>query len=182
MNKPINIDNAIRHLTNKFDETIHNRKSFRPSRYDIRCLNSIIEWRERDRKKQTGQNILFAKLYVYLFYQLTIYLKTNNMHDVAKWMGRIFNKPYSLLVQEFMMFADTYKEDLMLKEMGVPEMSSHIPALCSDEENETLRKSLEKLTPDKMEALLNTKWKYEDAIDFFDELISNALNVYSNAP
>lgn len=180
MTKPINIDNAIRHLTEKMGDTVREGRSFRPSRYDVRCLNSIVEYRNRDRKEKPNEHILFSKLYVYLFYQFVIHFKSTNLKEMATWMGRVLDKPYSLLIQEFMMFSDIYLEGEVLRESGIPEPSTHIPSLRSDEENKALQEAWNKLTPDDMQRLMDIKWNYHDAVDFFDELISNVLNIYSH--
>ena len=178
MTKPINIDEAIRHLTDKFDDSVHNRRSFKPTRYDVRCLNSIVEWRNRQRRESLN-HILLSKLYVYLFTQFVIKFKTNNMQEAAKWMGRIFDRPLSVLVQDFMMFSNIYTQDIVLREAGLPEPSMHVPALRSDEENEKLEKAWEQVSSRVFEKLKEVKWDYEDALDLFRELISNALDVYS---
>ena len=62
-------------------------QTIKPCSFDIECLKFLAEWVNREKEKNKQDNILFAKLYCYVFMQEILHYKDINfaqksMHDL----------------------------------------------------------------------------------------------------
>lgn len=58
------IEKPFEWLFNRFKQP-----QIKPCKFDIECLTFLAEWVNREKEKNKQENVLFAKLYVYVFLQ-----------------------------------------------------------------------------------------------------------------
>lgn len=96
------IKKAASRLTWRFREESGDTKPFKPNEEDIKSLNTILEWINREKKEKLDQNVLFAKLYIYVLVDFTRKYKTTIFDKLAtKEVNRLLDRPLETFYEAF---------------------------------------------------------------------------------
>lgn len=165
----VNIDKALKQLVTKFQGCQKDNKPFWVSKYDILCLNNVVDYVERDRRAKPWQHSLLSKLIIFLYWQLMI--KYNAHVDdkaIQNTLGRILERPLDMHISEFVQFVNGHEKVLFI---DVIKQGNHF-----DDSSEIVKQ----MTPEQHKALVTDFWDFERGKYFLAELITNCINNFSN--
>lgn len=85
--------------------------SFTPNETDIKSLNTVLEWINRDKKEKIEKNVLFAKLYIYTLTTFIRNYKTSVFDkEATSQVNRLLDMPLSS-------FYEAFKKDLYMNQI-----------------------------------------------------------------
>lgn len=77
-------------------------KAFYPNDNDVKALNTILGWINRQKQETVNNNQLFAKLYIYFLTQSIRYYETDVLDDIPqKELSRILDTPLANFYKAF---------------------------------------------------------------------------------
>lgn len=97
-----NVQKAASKLLWRFNSVNGQTKSFNPNKDDIQSLNTLLECINREKKQKIQENVLFAKLFIYV---LTIYLREYETtifdKEITSQVSMLLDKPLDLFYKAF---------------------------------------------------------------------------------
>ncbi len=144
-------------------------QTIKPCTFDIDSLKFIAEWANREKEKNKQENILFAKLYCYVFIQEIQHYKDikfaqKSMHDL---LSMPLENHYSL----FHLKLNEFDFNQYLKSIGINPEEMHFI------ENETDKEKI-KNAKDFFDNL--KKWSLEKVTKSLNNQITESINRYDN--
>jgi hypothetical protein len=143
---------------------------------DVKAIEFLNNWIQRQKSETLQQNLLFAKMYCYAleneieFYK-DIEFATNRLNDVCKMdiqqhYKRISNKLNNL---EYLKFC---------KENGI--ITNHIEKMILNQQQESLQKQLVKKHEVRLKELVLGSWTETKVYKSLNNIISELINKFKN--
>jgi len=144
-------------------------QTIKPCTFDIDCIKFLAEWANREKEKNKQENILFAKLYCYVFIQEIQHYKDINfaqksMHDLLTMHLELHYKTFAQKLNEF-----EFNE--YLKSIGINPEEMHFKESKED---------IEKLKEAKDFFDNINKWDLEKVSKSLNNQITESINRYDN--
>jgi DNA integrity scanning protein DisA with diadenylate cyclase activity len=146
-------------------------QTIKPCTFDIDCLKFLAEWANREKEKNKQENILFAKLFCYVFIQEIQHFKDINF--AQKSMHDILNLPLELHYQKFAQKLNDFEFNQYLKSIGINSEA----ILFSENEADK-----EKLKNAKYFFENLNKWDLEKVTKSLNNQITESINRYDHKP
>lgn len=146
-------------------------QTIKPCTFDIDCLKFLAEWANREKEKNKQENILFAKLFCYVFIQEIQHFKDINF--AQKSMHDILNLPLELHYQKFAQKLNDFEFNQYLKSIGINSEA----ILFSENEADK-----EKLKNAKYFFENINKWDLEKVTKSLNNQITESINRYDHKP
>lgn len=140
-------------------------------KFDFDCIIFLAEWVNRQKEINKQQNVLFAKLYCYVFIQ-----EINHYKDIPfakKSMNDILKLPLDLHYEQFAQKLNDIEFNKYLFSKGINPESKHY--IEYPEEIEKLKECSDFLKN------IN-KWTLEEVSKSLDAQITESLNRFNNLP
>jgi hypothetical protein len=144
-------------------------QTIKPHSFDIDCLKFIAEWVNREKEKNKQDNILFAKLYCYVFMQEILHYKDINfaqksMHDL---LSMTLPEHYEKFTQKL----NDFDFNTYLRSIGINPEEMHF--LENEADIEKLKKA-----EDYFQNV--NKWHYDKVSKSLDNQITESINRFKN--
>jgi hypothetical protein len=146
-------------------------QTIKPCTFDIDCLKFLAEWVNREKEKNKQENILFAKLFCYVFIQEIQHFKDVNF--AQKSMHDILSLPLELHYHKFHKKLNDFEFNQYLKSIGINSEAMHFS------ENEADKEKL-KNAKDFFNNL--NKWDLEKVTKSLNNQITESINRYDHKP
>lgn len=160
------IEKAFEWLFKRFSS-----QTIKPCTFDIDSLKFIAEWANREKEKNKQENILFAKLYCYVFIQEIQHYK--DIKFAQKSMHDLLNLPLELHYEKFTKKLNEFDFNQYLKSIGINPEEMHFI------ENEKDKEKI-KNAKDFFENL--NKWDLEKVTKSLNNQITESINRYDHKP
>lgn len=157
----MNVDKSIQRLSWRFGNG-----QFTPNQNDVDSLNGLIEWINDQRKITLNENLLFAKLFIYVYHQnLKHFRATVFDKEPQKDLARILSASIEIHYKTFTeRLNDLHREEIFTKN-GI-NLDHNI---LSDDD---------KLKIKNMKDDLQNVWEVDEVSDELNLMINNALNKF----
>lgn len=167
-NNYISLDKAIWKLKERFKS----KKAFLPSKFDKRCLNSIINWINDEKKRSLENNRLFAKLYIYFLNQNIDKFETTVFDDIPqKNLSRLLNMPLDSFYISFKNSFDQNNRLEVLNSLGIE--INHLNTNKQD------REKLKNISKEQLIKFTNSQFDLLTIEVKLNEMVTEALNRFS---
>jgi DNA modification methylase len=158
------IDKSFEWLFKRFQS-----KNIKPCQFDVDCMTFLAEWVNRQKEINKQHNVLFAKLYCYVFIQ-----EINHYKDIPfaqKSMNDILKLPLDLHYQKFTQALNDIEFNKYLFSKGINPESKHY--IEYPDEIEKLKEC--------GDFLKNVnKWTLEEVTKSLDAQITESINRFNN--
>lgn len=144
-------------------------QTIKPCTFDIDCIKFLAEWANREKEKNKQENILFAKLYCYVFIQEIQHYKDINF--AQKSMHDLLSMPLELHYKTFAQKLNDFEFNQYLKSIGINPEEMHFKE--SKEDIERLKEA--KYFFDNV-----NKWDFEKVSKSLNNQITESINRYDN--
>jgi len=145
--------------------------NIKPCKFDFDCLTFLAEWVNREKQTNKQQNVLFAKLYTYVFIQEIQHYK--DIEFAQKSMSDILELD---LYSHYVKFKDRLNDiefNKYLVSIGINPESKHF--LIDDTEAEKLKKAQDFFKK-------VNQWSIEQVEKSLNAQITESINRYDNLP
>lgn len=154
------------------------QNGWKPNKIDMDAINYVINFVNRQQKKQFNDYQLFAKLYIHVYGQFLKHYKATVFDKIPeREVHMILEKSIEDTIERFKNGLNASEMYEFHKELG---LSQNHPMLTTKAERESDSKILEKVTNDKelTKAYFGDVWDYETVKDNLTVQINNAINNY----
>lgn len=170
----MNIEKNIQRLSWRFS----NGKAFKPNQNDIDSLNFIIDWVNRQRSETINNNILYAKLYMYVFADLVRKYESNFLDDLMqKELHRIIDTDLNVFYERITSLINDHAQFEFLRSKG---FSLKHPMQISKEQKDKERLIIKNLTEEDIQKIKDNHIEKEDVISNLNLMITESLNRFSH--
>jgi len=160
------IEKSFDWLFKRFQST-----NIKPCKFDFDCLTFLAEWVNREKQSNKQQNVLFAKLYCYVFIQEIQHYK--DIEFAQKSMSDILQLD---LYSHYVKFKDRLNDvefNKYLVSIGINPESKHF--LIDDTEAEKLKNAQDFFKK-------VNQWNIEQVEKSLNAQITESINRYDNLP
>ena len=149
--------------------------NFKPVAKDVECFNEIIEWINKEKETRLNHNRLFAKLYLERLAKEIVFCKSD-YQEAQERLHRMLVIPLERYYESFSNEMKYNNISNYCESIGIDK-----PLVWMNEKNKT--QALKELEPDVFKSIVSSEyWNLEKTTDRLNDLLTDALNKYSDLP
>ena len=170
----MNIEKAINRLQFRFSSG----NQFKPNNYDLEGVNYIIDWVNNQRSETFNNNVLFAKLFMYVFADLTRKYESNFLDTfIQKELYKLLDTDLKIYYSRITDLVNDITKFEYFKSKGVNLVH---PMIKTNDDKIRELEILKNMSKEDLKPLIDNEFTQDDVINILNSMITECLNRYTS--